>query len=128
MPTSGRPHCQALSFNVATLYVAEYRTMASVPSATNWAPNAAQGPQEPSIAEQTLSITPSSTASSAFGGYTAIVRLNCDAVCSVVFSTAAQVNTGTLPAATTSNKRLAANQTEYFGVFPGQSVAVIANV
>jgi hypothetical protein len=51
-----------------------------------------------------------------------MVRLNCDAVCSVLF--------GQAPSASTSNGRLAANQTEFRGVPEGMAfkVSVVANV
>ena len=113
---------------MATLYIAEYRQLASVPSGTNFAPQAAQGPLEPAIAEQIVAIAGGSTSSTPFGGYTALVRIHTDAICSIIFSTPAQIATNTLPTATTANKRLAANQTEYFGVLPNQRVAVIVNV
>lgn len=105
---------------MATLYVSEYRLLASVPSSTNYAPMPAQGPQEPPQAEYTVAISGSSTQGPLFGGFTALIRIHCDAVCSV--------SVGTNPTATTTNKRLAANQTEYFGVSPGQQIAVISNV
>ena len=113
---------------MATLYIAEYRQLASVPSATNFAPQAGQGGQEPDATEQVVAISGSSTASVPFGGYTALVRIHTDVICSIVFSTVAQITTNTVPTALTTNKRLAANQTEYFGVLPNQRVAVIVNV
>lgn len=112
---------------MATLYISEYRQLASVPSATNFAPQAGQGGQEPSLVDQTVNIAASSTASNPFGGYTSLVRIHCDAICSIVFSTPAQMATNTIPTAAATNKRLAANQTEYFGVLPMQRVAVIVN-
>ena len=105
---------------MSTLYIAEYRLLASVPSATNYAPQPAQAPQEPPLVEQTLPISGSSTASAPFNGFTALIRVQCDATCSVLV--------GTSPSATTVNKRMAANQTEFFGVAPGQQIAVISNV
>lgn len=75
----------------------------------------------PPLAEQTVSISGSSTASSAFNAATNMVRIHTDSICSIEF--------GTAPTATTSTARLAANQTEYFTVPNGQSykVAVITN-
>lgn len=105
---------------MATLYVSEYRSLSSVPSSFSFAPQAGQAPQEPPIAEYTISITGSSTAGPLFSGYTALLRVHCDAVCSIAI--------GNSPTATTVNKRLAANQTEYFGGSPGQQIAVIQNV
>jgi hypothetical protein len=57
--------------------------------------------------------------SAAFLAGTRFVRLNCDAICSIAF--------GSNPTASTSTMRMAANQTEYFGVNAGDKVAVIAN-
>ena len=48
------------------------------------------------------------------------VRVHADAICSIKF--------GSAPVATTANMRLAANQTEYFQVSPGDKVSVITNV
>ena len=105
---------------MATLYVSEYRLLASVPSSTKYAPMPAQGPQEPPQAEYVIAIGGSSTAGPIVGGYTALLRVHCDAICSIAI--------GLSPTATTTNKRLAANQTEYFGCSQGQQIAVIANV
>lgn len=74
---------------------------------------------EPATTDQTVAISGSSAQSSTFKNSTNIVRLNTDTICSVLF--------GTNPTALTTSKRLAANQTEYFGVLPGQKVAVITN-
>jgi hypothetical protein len=77
-------------------------------------------PQEPAAVEQTpITISGASAQSAAFGAKTRIVRVHTDAICSIVF--------GDNPTATTNHKRLAADQTEYFGVAPGQKLAVIAN-
>ena len=105
---------------MATLYVSEYRLLASVPSVTNYAPMPGQAPQEPVVAEYTVNISGSSTQGPLFGGYTALIRVHCDAVCSIAI--------GKNPTALTTNKRLAANQTEYFGVNQQDQIAVIANV
>jgi hypothetical protein len=77
-------------------------------------------PLEPPLAEQTVAIG-AEAKSSAFNASTRYVRIHVDAICSILF--------GTSPTATTSKKRLAANQTEYFAVPPGQSfkVSVISN-
>lgn len=100
---------------MATLYIAEYPTIGNFFGASGAAVT------EPPLAEQTLGIGAGSVASAAFSLQTKIIRLHCDTVCSVAF--------GLSPAATTSNKRMAANQTEFFCVPQGQSykVAVIAN-
>lgn len=76
---------------------------------------------EPGVDQAPLAIAGASAASAAFAAATKFVRLHTDAVCSVKF--------GTVPVATSANKRLAANATEYFAVAQGQThkVAVITN-
>ena len=74
---------------------------------------------EPALVEQTPVVIGSETDSAAFSARTRIVRLHADAICSVLF--------GASPTATTNSKRLAADQTEYFRVNPGDKVSVIAN-
>lgn len=78
-----------------------------------------QAGQEPSIATQTVAIGAGSTQSAAFSANTKFVRIHTDAICSVKF--------GANPTAAATDARLAANQTEFFGVRPGQKVAVITN-
>lgn len=76
--------------------------------------------EEPSVVEQTpVAIGGASVQSAAFGSTTKFVRIHTDAICSIAF--------GSNPTATSNSKRLAANSTEYFAVYPGQKVAVITN-
>lgn len=93
------------------LYISEY-TEGSNPSPTLG--------HEPSHTQQAITFG-ASTASAAFRSDTRMVRLHNDATspCSVRF--------GTAPVATTGHARLAANQTEYFKVIPGDKVAAITN-
>ena len=99
---------------MATLYVTEYGTIAGLPATAN-----GQVPLEPPLADYIVTIPGTSPA---FQPTTRMVRLNCDAVCSVLF--------GQAPSASTSNGRLAANQTEFRGVPEGEGylVSVIPNV
>lgn len=60
-----------------------------------------------------------STPSAAFAATTRFVRIHSDSVCSIKF--------GPNPTATTSSKRMAAGQTEYYYVKPGDKVAAILN-
>lgn len=76
--------------------------------------------QFPLIKEQVVAITASSTQSQVFSDNTFFIRVHTDAICSIKI--------GLNPTATTSTMRLAANQTEYFGVSPNQQIAVIQNV
>ena len=72
----------------------------------------------PPIAEQKIPIG-ITTQSSAFNSLTQVIGVHAEAACSVAF--------GANPTATTANRRLAANSTEYFEVTPGQKVAVVTN-
>lgn len=105
---------------MATLYVAEYSDVASVNTPRGFRGAEAQAPQEPPLAEQTVAIAGSTTQSSAFNRDTTLIRVHADSICSITI--------GANPTATASSKRLAAGQTEYFGVSPGHKIAVIANV
>lgn len=78
-----------------------------------------QAGQEPSITTQTVAIGAGSTQSNAFNANTKFVRIHTDAICSVAF--------GANPTASATTARLAAGQTEFFGVRPGHKVAVITN-
>ena len=102
---------------MAVVYIAEYIDLPiGLPNQRG------QMVMEPPLAEQTIAIGGTSTAcTNPFNATTKMVRIHTDAICSIAF--------GVAPTATTSTKRLAANQTEYFGVPKGQNykVAVITN-
>lgn len=101
---------------MAVLYIAEYSRLISAPNSVPQVPD-----EESLLAEQTLAIGAGSVPSAPFNALTRIVRLHCDAVCSVKF--------GIAPTAAATNQRMAANQTEYKGVPEGRAfkVAVITN-
>ena len=71
--------------------------------------------------DQTVAISGTSAQSSALKNNTQLVRLETDAICSIAF--------GANPTATTGNRRMAANTSEYFGVplSSGYKIAVITN-
>lgn len=97
---------------MATLYITEYDKLA----------DDTRGPVPVGgtvVASQTVTIGAGSTQSNAFNAATRFVRLHTDAICSVEF--------GANPTATAAKARMAADQTEYFGVTGGQKVAVITN-
>jgi hypothetical protein len=98
---------------MATVYIAEFTN----PSVYNG--NLQGVAYMPPVAEQTVAIGGSSVQSSAFNAKTRLVRVHTDAICSVAF--------GSNPTATAAKARLAAGQTEYFEVSPGDKVAVITN-
>lgn len=107
---------------MSNLYVTEYSGLGYVASGTDGMSYkvTAQAPLGPPNAEQKLGISGSSAASAAFNQYTRLIRVHTDVVCSIYVG-------GTSPSATTSSGRMAANQTEYFSVNPGDAIAVIAN-
>lgn len=102
---------------MATLYITECRTIAAVSNATF-----AQAPCMPGTAEQHLTITTTSTASSVFNSSTYFVMLATDATCSLAWST----NSTTATAVTTA-QRMAAGEVRFYGVNPGGSVSVVSN-
>ena len=91
---------------MSSLYIAEFVDGAG----------ALQAAQMPPISEQKVTISGTSAQSAAFG--CKVIRVHTDVACHVAF--------GANPTATTSNMRLQADTTEYFGVTPGNKVAVIA--
>ena len=101
---------------MATIYISEYAGICSPGPEFN----GMQAPAEPALAEQAVNISGSSTQSAAFNAQTRFIRCHTDSICSILF--------GVNPTAVTSAKRMAASQTEYFGVVTGQKLAVISNV
>lgn len=102
---------------MAKLYVTEYPDL---PGA--FATFTPQVVREPPILDQVpVVIGAGSLQSAPFSALTKIVRLHTDVVCSVAFGPPATAT------ATANTQRLAANQTEYKMVIPGQCVAVITN-
>lgn len=97
---------------MATVYITEYIDIDGT----------RQAPREPPLKEQTVPVG-AVTSSAAFDQRTTLIRVHTDAICSVLVGPAATVT------ATTASGRMAANQTEYRSVVPGNSVAisVIAN-
>lgn len=100
---------------MATLYISEYSE-----SSFGQVPRALPVASEPALTEQTpITISGTSAQSAAFNVKTRVIRVHADAICSILV--------GANPTATTANKRLAANSTEYFSVQPGDKLAVITN-
>lgn len=89
---------------MSTAYIAEFAQL--MPS-----PVGAQGQiaMQPPLAEQVVTFTGTAGLSAAFNAQTRVVRIHVDGIASILF--------GTAPTAVAqTNARLAANQTEYFGV------------
>lgn len=96
---------------MANLYISEFAVLATAQSGT------AQAAAQPAIATQKVDFSGGVASSAEFNSQTRFVRLQTDAICSVRFG-------GT---ATTSYPRMAADQTEYYGVQPGSTLSVISN-
>lgn len=107
---------------MSNLYVTEYAGLGYVASGTDGMSFkvTAQAPLGPPLVEQKLAISGTSGQSAVFNQYTRLIRVHTDVVCSIFVG-------GSSPAATTSSGRMAANQTEYFAVTPGDKIAVISN-
>ena|SRR5215472_15645731 len=103
---------------MARLYIAEYGTIVGLPATAN-----GQVPLEPPLREQVIDFTGGVISSQPFQQTTRMLRLHCDAICSLIIGPPPQI-------ATTNNGRWATNQTEYRGVPEGQGfvVSVIGNV
>lgn len=98
---------------MATLYISEYSDLAKTSVDFKF-----QAPQEPALADQTVTISGTSAQSSAFNANTRLVMVVTDTACHIIF--------GSSPTATTSKKLLPANVPMYFGVTGAHKVAVIA--
>jgi hypothetical protein len=98
---------------VTTAYITEFTAQAGPGGALS------QTPAMPKQAGQTVAIGGSSAQSNAFSSSTNLIRVHTDSICSVEI--------GSNPIATTASQRMAANQTEYFQVQPGQKLACITN-
>lgn len=105
---------------MATVYVDEISYTALAKRTIGPAYQGAQAPQYPPVVSQSVAITGSPTLGTAFQATTTFIRVHTDAICSIAI--------GPSPTAVTTATRLAANQTEYFGVTPGHNISVIANV
>lgn len=100
---------------MAKLYVTEFADVVRPPNSASPPFGALQ-----SLATDQAPITFStSTQSAAFAATTRFIRIHTDSICSIAY--------GSNPTATTANFRMAAGQTEYFGVNPGDKIAVISN-
>jgi hypothetical protein len=97
---------------MSTLYITEYGGMA---------PGPLQVAMTPKIATYTLTVGSAAVSTRPFDPATNYIRLHTDAICSIA------IVASTTGVATTSDPRMAADNTEYFGVPNGYRVAVISN-
>lgn len=99
---------------MAVLYITEYKALAQTVIRQNVA-----APGAYAVAEQHLAIGASSVASAAFNTATTYIMVHTDAICSLAF--------GPTPTAVATAHRMAANETRFYGVNPGDKIAVITN-
>jgi hypothetical protein len=102
---------------VSKLYVAEYAELQIGPAGRH-----GQVPLEPPVAEQVVDFSGGVAASNAFNAATRLVRLHADSICAIEFGT----NPTVIAAGATGTARMAANQTEYYGVPLGAGLKVSA--
>lgn len=104
---------------MAKVYITEFRGNAHAWKAAEVI-SAPQASDDDPVVEQTpITSGGASAQSAAFNGATRMIRIHTDGIISIAI--------GSNPTASTNTMRLAANQTEYFGVKPGEKVAVITN-
>ena len=106
---------------MASLYIEEFQGVGQPQQQRDFIGAALATADRPSLSQPVISIGGSSTPSQPFARDTILIRVHTDAICSVKVG-------GLTPVATTGSMRLAANQTEYFGVKQGEYLAVITNV
>lgn len=99
---------------MATAYIREYADIA-----VTYGGKQVQAGAEPAIADQTVSTSVSSAQSAAFNANTRLIAISTPAAQAVC------VAFGANPTATTGGLRLPANNVFFFGVIPGQKVALI---
>lgn len=99
---------------MATLYITEFKGLGTDITGSSVACGI-----HPPVTTQTIAIGGTSTQSSAFNAATKVIRVHTDVICSVAIATN--------PTAAATSPRMAAGQTEYMSVVPGDKIAVISN-
>lgn len=97
---------------MASLWITEFRAM---PMDVNG--RTVEAAALPAITTQKITISGTSAQSAALNADTKFVRVHTDAICHIL--------AGDNRTATTSNMRMPADETEYFGVIAGQKIAAI---
>lgn len=100
---------------MATAYLREYADVAAA--------SRAQAPMEPALADQTITTSGTTAASAAFGANTRLIAISTPAAQAVAALFSA--TRGATPTALVTSLRLPANSVFFFGVYPGDKVALI---
>ena len=102
---------------MATLYITEFRSMQSA-AGVGHAEESAPAANLPSLGTQAIVLSGSSQQSAVIQAATKLVRIKTDGACFVTV--------GASPTATAAGMPLFAGDSEYFGIRPGDKLAVIA--
>ena len=81
--------------------------------------------RQPAITTQVLDFSGGAVSSAVWGGDTRLVEVNCDAACHLLFWADGAVKKGATSDATTSDKRLSAEGTQFMTVQPGGILSVV---
>jgi hypothetical protein len=108
---------------MSNMYVTEYRGVGTNSPVDNGM--SVQAAKQPSLGDQKIAFTGTPGISAAFNAQTRLVRIHVDGIASIRFSKPDAAGAGTNAAVT--NKRMAADTTEYFAVDPGMFVSAITN-
>lgn len=95
---------------MAFLYVTQY-------GGVSLGANGAQAPEEPPILAERIAIGATSVQSTVFSAGCELIEVHTDAICAVAIDAS--------PTAVATSRRMAADTTRYYGVKPGQKIAVI---
>jgi hypothetical protein len=100
---------------MAKLFIAEYANFAAAPN------HLIQAPLEPPLVEQVIDFTSGPAVSNPFRPLTRMVRLNCDATCSLLI--------GADPTANADSGRMPADTVEFRGIPEGSAfkISVVSN-
>ena len=99
---------------MGNIYITEYSRVGTVDHG-----GGIQAGMEPPLADQVVNYSATSTDSSNFNQDTRVIRVHTDAVC--------HVDIGSAPNATTTKRRMAADQTEFFSI-PNNSTFKLAAI
>jgi hypothetical protein len=103
----------------ATLYIAEFPTFSNDTTAGGGLPFA----KWPPLAFQALAFSGEPANSAAFNASTRVIRVHTDTACSLLIGPLTPAGNNQVPDDTCP--RLAANETQYFGVSPGDYISVV---
>lgn len=81
--------------------------------------------RQPALATHVLDFSGGAQSTPIWHGEARLIEVQCDAACHVLFWTDSMVKAGSPPAATTSDKRMPTEGTQFFTVQPGGKISVV---